>query len=64
LDGEYPMADKPHDSGIEELEDEAERILTTEEIKMSAFMEDPERVIKIFLSSYFRNRGLIWYVAH
>lgn len=44
------------DSGIAELSDEP----TLLELKMSAFMESPERAVKIFLSSFFREKGLVW----
>lgn len=32
--------------------------------KMNAFFDDPEKNIKIFFSSYFRDRGLLWCVIH
>lgn len=47
------------DSVIAEISDEP----TPMELKMSVFMEDPERAVKIFLSSYFREKGLVWQVT-
>jgi len=32
------------------------------EDSLNTFLNDPERVIKIFLSSYLRKQGLIWCV--
>jgi hypothetical protein len=32
------------------------------EDKLNAFLNDPEQMIKIFLSSHMRKQGLIWYV--
>lgn len=37
---------------------------TKQELKMMAFMEDPERHTKIFLSSFFRDKGLIWWASY
>lgn len=40
---------------------EAERIPETkEERAMRAFLEDPERALKIFFTSYFIDKGLMW----
>ena len=30
---------------------------------MEAFLSDPELSMKVFFSSYFRERGLIWYIS-
>ena len=46
------------ESTIEEITETNEP--TKQELKMMAFMEDPERHVKIFLSSFFRDKGLIW----
>lgn len=32
------------------------------EEKISIFLSDPEKAVRIFLSSYMREHGLIWYV--
>lgn len=43
---------------------EAERQLETkEERAMRLFLEDPERAIKIYFTSYFIDKGLMWYVT-
>ena len=40
---------------------EGERLLETkEERAMRVFLEDPERTLKIFFTSYFINKGLMW----
>ena len=40
---------------------EAERLLETkEERTMRVFLEDPERALKIFFTSYFIDKGLMW----
>ena len=42
---------------------EAERHLETkEERAVRVFLEDPERALKIFFTSYFIDKGLMWWV--
>lgn len=42
---------------------EAERLLETkEERAVRVFLEDPERTLKIFFTSYFIDKGLMWCV--
>ena len=36
---------------------------TKEERAVRVFLEDPERSLKIFFTSYFIDKGLMWYVA-
>lgn len=36
---------------------------TKEDRAMRRFLEDPERSLKIFFTSYFIDKGLMWYVA-
>lgn len=36
---------------------------TKEERVMKAFLENPERALKIFFTSYFIDKGLMWCVA-
>ena len=43
----------PHKLDEEELREE----------KISIFLSDPEKAVRIFLSSYMREHGLIWYVT-
>ena len=38
------------------------RAAVEKETKLLAFLSDPEKSIKIFLSSYMRKEGLIWHV--
>ena len=38
------------------------RAAVEKETKLLAFLNDPEKSVKIFLSSYVRKEGLIWYV--
>ena len=38
------------------------RAAVEKETKLLAFLNDPEKGVKIFLSSYLRKEGLIWYV--
>ena len=50
-------------SRIVELEDSG--MTREEEIKMErmlVFLEDPDKAMKIFFSSYFQEKGLMWYV--
>lgn len=50
-DDQYPLVDPL----------EAERHLETkEERAMRVFLEDPERALKIFFTSYFIDKGLMW----
>lgn len=43
---------------------EAERHLETKEERATrVFLEDPERALKIFFTSYFIDKGLMWWVA-
>lgn len=52
--GTYPLLDPS----------EAERQLETrEERAMRVFLENPERALKIFFTSYFIEKGLMWYVV-
>jgi hypothetical protein len=52
--GSYPLLDPS----------EAERQLETkEERAMRVFLGNPERALKIFFTSYFIEKGLMWYVA-
>ena len=39
------------------------RLETKEERAMRVFLEDPERSLKIFFTSYFIDKGLMWYVG-
>lgn len=45
--------------GVDELRDEE---TMRKEEKLNAFLNDPETMMKIFLSSYIRKQGLIWLV--
>ena len=36
---------------------------TKEEQAVRVFLEDPERSLKIFFTSYFIDKGLMWWVA-
>ena len=38
------------------------RAAVEKETKLLAFLSDPEKSIKVFLSSYMRKEGLIWHV--
>jgi hypothetical protein len=38
------------------------RAAVEKETKLLAFLSDPEKSVKVFLSSYMRKEGLIWYV--
>lgn len=44
--------DDRHKSDADEIKEE----------RLNAFMDDPEQSMKIFLGSYMREQGLIWYV--
>lgn len=39
------------------------RAAVQKETKLLAFLSDPEKSVKVFLSSYMRKEGLIWHVA-
>lgn len=39
------------------------RAALEKETKLLAFLNDPEKSIKVFLSSYMRKEGLIWHVS-
>ena len=39
------------------------RAAVEKETKLLAFLSDPEKSVKVFLSSYMRKEGLIWYVC-
>jgi hypothetical protein len=49
------------DAGVRKLLDE-EAVRRDE--KLTAFLNDPEGMIKVFLSSYMRKQGLIWLAIH
>lgn len=38
------------------------RAAVEKETKLLAFLSDPEKSVKVFLSSYMRKEGLIWHV--
>jgi len=38
------------------------RAALEKETKLLAFLNDPEKSVKVFLSSYMRKEGLIWHV--
>lgn len=44
----------------EPTEEEKARELQTKESRMERFLENPMRSMKIFFSSYFRVRGMLW----
>jgi hypothetical protein len=44
------------ESGIEEVSDQ----LSAEDIRTAAFLEDPVYSLRMFLSSFFIDRGMIW----
>ena len=39
------------------------RAAVEKETKLLAFLSDPEKSVKVFLSSYMRKEGLIWYLV-
>ena len=47
----------------EEVKDLLNEENAHKEEKVVTFLNDPEKQLKIFLSSYMRNQGLIWYDA-
>lgn len=64
VDQEQPPVDDAAIAAIEEketaaIEEEEERKVD----RISAFLADPETVVKMFLSSYMRKEGLIWYTS-
>ena len=42
--------------------EECDGIAETKDKKVVSFLNDPERSVKIFLSSYARAKGFLWYV--
>jgi hypothetical protein len=40
----------------------AELWASTGEPLLERFLDDPEKSIKIFFSSHFREKGLLWYI--
>lgn len=54
---EIPEVDS--DEGVRQLLDEE---AARKEARMVAFFDDPEKSMKVFLSSYMRKEGLIWFV--
>lgn len=47
----YPLTDPSHAQDHQE---------TKEERDMRVFLEDPERALKIYFTSYFIDKGLMW----
>jgi hypothetical protein len=54
------------DMDVDMSDDDQEFATTTavdgKDKKAVQFLKDPERTVKIFLSSYVRSKGIIWYV--
>ena len=62
-----PTATGPTQATSEKDTAAADQIIELDDVredKLNAFLNDPERTIKIFLSSYMRKQGLIWYVPY
>lgn len=45
---------------IREIDAEYEAELEAKEMKMDAFLNDPEESLKIFFSSFYKDKGLFW----
>jgi len=74
LDGELKqqqevVESKPAEDGMELDAEDAEAALRMKEIqadierreqRMDNFLNDPERSVKIFFSSYYKDKGLFW----
>lgn len=56
-----PFGDADEVPRIHEIDAECEAELEAKELKMDAFLNDPESSMKIFFSSYYKDKGLFWY---
>jgi hypothetical protein len=57
---EEPLTSKIDDTKVDRDQEKYERLLAAREDRTDFWLKEPEKATKIYFSSYFRDKGLMW----